>query len=183
MRRYHITLGASTTAGGKVTSASSHGSINGVRIALEGDAVTCPACKTTGKIACIAPRIPESWNGKQVALEDDLCICGCAPPPMLKPSQSLKCQVIDDVAPAAMSAREETGGLVEDDQEVIEQSFSLLNERGGAVEGFRYDLHVNGTIHAKASGYQGGNTIAVPGESANLSLVTWFNIDGASRHG
>ena len=35
MRRYHITLGASTTAGGKVTSASSHGSINGVRIALE----------------------------------------------------------------------------------------------------------------------------------------------------
>lgn len=182
MRRYHITLGASTTAGGKITSASSHGSINGVRIALEGDMITCPACKSTGKIACIGPRIPESWNGKQVALEDDLCICGCAPPPKLKPSQSLKCQVIDDVAPAA-STREETAGLVEDDHEVIEQFFSLLDERGQAVEGFRYDLYVNGEIQAKAYAYEGGNTISVPGDSADLSLVTWFNIDGASRHG
>ena len=183
MRRYHITLGASTTAGGKVSSASSHGSINGARIALEGDTVTCPACKTTGKIACIAPRIPESWNGKQVALEDDLCICGCAPPPKLKPNQSLKCQVIDNVTPAAMSIHEQSAVLVGDDHEVIEQFFSLLDEHGRAVEGFRYDLYVNGTIHARASGYEGGNTIAVPGDSANLSLVTWFNIDGASRHG
>ena len=117
MRRYHITLGASTTAGGKVTSASSHGSINGVRIALEGDMITCPACKTTGKIACIAPRIPENWNGKQVALEDDLCICGCAPPPKLKASQSLKCQVIEEVAPA-VSTHEATEVLVDGDHEV-----------------------------------------------------------------
>lgn len=183
MRRYHITLGASTTAGGKVTSASSHGSINGVRIALEGDTVTCPACKTTGKIVCIGPRIPESWNGKQVALEDDLCLCGCGPPPKLQPSQSLKCQVIDDVAATAMPTRKETAVLAEDDQEVIEQFFSLLDEQGRAVEGFRYDLYVNGTIHAKASGYESGNTVAIPGDRADLSLVTWFNIDGASRHG
>jgi uncharacterized Zn-binding protein involved in type VI secretion len=183
MRRYHITLGASTTAGGKVTSASSHGSINGARIALEGDTVACPACKTTGKIACVAPRIPESWNGKQVALEDDFCICGCAPPPKLKPSQRLKCQVIDDVAPAARSAREKPAVLEEDDQEVIEQFFSLLDEQGHAVQGFRYDLYLNDTIYAKASRYEDGNTVAVPGGGGDLSLVTWFNIDGASRHG
>jgi uncharacterized Zn-binding protein involved in type VI secretion len=182
MRRYHITLGASTTAGGKVTSASSYVSVNGVRIALEGDMISCPACKTIGKIACIASRIQETCNGKQVALEDDLCICGCAPPPKLKSSQSLKCQVIEDVT-SAVSKHEDDAGLVKDDEEVIEQFFSMLDERGMAVEGFRYDLYVNERIHAKASRYQYGNTVAVPGDNGNLSLVTWFNIDGASRYG
>ncbi|WP_229261177.1 PAAR domain-containing protein [Duganella levis] len=42
MKRYTVTLGASTTAGGKVISASSHGAINGVPIALENDGIFCP---------------------------------------------------------------------------------------------------------------------------------------------
>lgn len=96
MKRHTITLGASTSAGGKVISASSHGRINGVTIALEGDVIICPACKSQGKIKCIGPRIPETWNGKQVALENDLCICGCPTPPKLIPNQSLKYQVIGD---------------------------------------------------------------------------------------
>ena len=66
MKRYTITLGASTTAGGKVISASGGGSINGVQIAVEGDPIFCPACKSQGKILCVEPRIPESWNGKML---------------------------------------------------------------------------------------------------------------------
>ena len=96
MRRYTITLGAPTTAGGKVISASSDGSIGGMPIALEGDLVTCPVCKTAGKIQCVGPRIPETWNGKNVALENDLCICRCVNAPKLLPSQNLRCQVIKD---------------------------------------------------------------------------------------
>lgn len=96
MRRYTITLGAPTTAGGKVISASSDGSIAGMPIALEGDLVTCPVCKTAGKIQCVGPRIPETWNGKNVALENDLCICRCPNAPKLLPSQNLRCQVIKD---------------------------------------------------------------------------------------
>lgn len=97
MKRYTITLGASTSAGGKVTSASSHGSINGNTIALEGDAISCPACKSQGKIQCVGPRIPETWNGKNVALENDLCICGCSNPPLLIPNQSLRYQTVSDI--------------------------------------------------------------------------------------
>jgi hypothetical protein len=74
------------------SSASSHGTIDGVQIALEGDAVSCPACKAQGKIQCIGPRIPETWNGKNVALENDLCVCGCPSPPRLVPNQSLRYQ-------------------------------------------------------------------------------------------
>ena len=100
MRRYTITLGAPTTSGGKVISASSDGKIDGALIALEGDLVTCPQCKTAGKILCVGPRIPETWGGKNVALENDLCICRCATHPRLLPSQTLRCQVIKDTGRA-----------------------------------------------------------------------------------
>ncbi|EEF26807.1 Lysozyme, putative [Ricinus communis] len=82
-----------TTTGGKVISASSHGSINGVAIALEGDVIFCPACKLEGKIVCAGARIPETWNGKNVALENDLCACGCTSHPRLVPNQSVKYQI------------------------------------------------------------------------------------------
>lgn len=109
MRRYTITLGAPTSSGGKVISASSDGKIDGSPIALEGDLVTCPVCKTAGKILCVGPRIPETWGGKNVALENDLCICRCASAPRLLPSQTMRCQVIKDTGralsnPAAMPA-------------------------------------------------------------------------------
>ncbi|MES2901587.1 MAG: PAAR domain-containing protein [Pseudomonadota bacterium] len=96
MRRYTITLGAATTAGGRVISASSDGTIDGARIALQGDLVACPACGCTGKIVCVGPRIPETLNGKNVALDNDLCNCRCTPLPRLMTRQSLRCQVIRD---------------------------------------------------------------------------------------
>jgi uncharacterized Zn-binding protein involved in type VI secretion len=100
MRRYTITLGAPTTSGGKVISASSGGKIDGAPIALEGDLVTCPQCKTAGKILCVGPRIPETWGGKNVALENDLCVCRCATHPRLLPNQTMRCQVIKDTGRA-----------------------------------------------------------------------------------
>ena len=132
MRRYTITLGAPTTTGGKVISASSDGKIDGALIALEGDLVTCPVCKTAGKILCVGPRIPETWGGKNVALENDLCICRCAAHPRLLPSQTLRCQVIKDTGralsnpgPAAPAQRVPSGPayterfvLVDDDDGV-----------------------------------------------------------------
>lgn len=92
MKRYHITEGARTTAGGKVVAATSAVAIDGVRGALEGDPLYCPACKSAGKIKCVGPRIPETWDGKPVALSDDLCLCGCPTPPKLLPNQTRKFQ-------------------------------------------------------------------------------------------
>jgi uncharacterized Zn-binding protein involved in type VI secretion len=92
-KRYHITLGAGTSAGGKVTTASSLMSINGARIALEGDKVSCPVCNTEGIIRIDGPRLSERFNSRQVALSDDLCICSCNPPPKLVADQAVKCQL------------------------------------------------------------------------------------------
>jgi uncharacterized Zn-binding protein involved in type VI secretion len=95
IKRYHITLGATTTAGGTVTSASSLISLNGARIALDGDTVFCKACNSDGFIKLDGPRLNDSFNGRQVALSDDLCICKCNQPPRLVNTQTHKAQWID----------------------------------------------------------------------------------------
>jgi len=65
-----------------------------VAVAIEGDSIVCPACRSKGVIQIFGPRIPESWNGKQVALQDDLCVCACPAPPRLVANQTLKYQSI-----------------------------------------------------------------------------------------
>lgn len=102
--RYLITLGASTTAGGKVISAGSCQSINGAGIACEGDKVICPACTSTGFVALNGPRLSQTDNGKQVALSDDLCICKCPSPPRLIASQNFAMQTVDSASHAGQSA-------------------------------------------------------------------------------
>lgn len=104
LTRYLITLGAGTTAGGKVTSASTCRSINGAGVACEGDKVACPACSSIGLIALNGPRLSQSDNGKQVALSDDLCICKCPSPPRLVASQDFVMQTIDSIWHAEQSA-------------------------------------------------------------------------------
>ncbi len=57
--------------------------------AYDGAQISCPACKSTGKISCVGPRRPFGLsNGKQIAMENDLCICKCSVPPKLIASQT-----------------------------------------------------------------------------------------------
>jgi uncharacterized Zn-binding protein involved in type VI secretion len=111
--RYHITVGATTTAGGKVISATSHRSINGAKVACAGDAVFCPKCDSNGVIELDGPRLNESVNGRLVALSDDLCLCKCDPPPRLLASQTVSRQMFEGewVAARKEAAAEEAAML------------------------------------------------------------------------
>ncbi len=113
IKRYYITLGAGTSAGGKVISSSHLDSIDGVGIALEGDRVECPACHSEGTIALDGPRLNESFDGRQVALGDDLCLCRCNPPPRLVAIQRLACQALTESwhARATEAAAQAAAGL------------------------------------------------------------------------
>jgi len=90
--RHYITLGASTSAGGAVTSASSLLALNGLKVALEGDQVSCPACGMAGTIGLDGPRMQARDNGRHYALSDDLCLCECEPAPRLVAAQTLSSQ-------------------------------------------------------------------------------------------
>lgn len=95
LTRYLITRGASTSAGGKVIEANSVRFINDVPVAYADDPVSCPKCNTVGVIKPDGPRLSDIFNGRQVALSDDLCICKCNPPPRLVADQFFVCQEID----------------------------------------------------------------------------------------
>ena len=99
LKRYYITAGATTTAGGVVRASSKHSRINGAFMVLEGDPIDCPACGGQGVVKCVMPRIRHRLDGKEYALSDDLCICGCNPPPKINANQTFKAQyalVVDD---------------------------------------------------------------------------------------
>lgn len=152
MRRYHITLGAKTTAGGIIVTASSCCSINGVAVAVEGDSIVCPACRSKGVIQIFGPRIPESWNGKQVALQDDLCVCGCPSPPRLLANQSLKSQTVGGGGaaahgePAALSAASavrvlaQAAALTEQAEQVALRFMDELTQAPIAAKRYRLEL-------------------------------------------
>jgi uncharacterized Zn-binding protein involved in type VI secretion len=117
INRYYITLGAKTTAGGEVTSANHFDTINGVPAALERDNCWCPKCNSVGVIMPDGPRISETFNGREAALSDDLCICKCSPPPRLVAVQDFAYQIVDvdwhaaeAVATAATAEKLNTAG-------------------------------------------------------------------------
>jgi uncharacterized Zn-binding protein involved in type VI secretion len=75
--------------------------LNGVPLAREGDPVDCPTCGGQGVIKCVMPRIHDRFNGREFALSDDLCICGCHPPPKLIADQEIKFQRVSTDATGA----------------------------------------------------------------------------------
>lgn len=135
MQRFTITEGAKTSAGGTVIQASSHGSINGARIALENDRIFCVACGGPGYISCVGPRLVELWNGVPVALENDICICGCTPHPRLIANQTLRSQWIDDTV-AAGSAAEMADGA----------GTAAVDNAGSKVQSFDLDFLITNQI-------------------------------------
>ncbi|MBC8748977.1 putative Zn-binding protein involved in type VI secretion [Paraburkholderia sp. WC7.3g] len=88
MRRYFIVLGDKTTAGGVVIQAEERFTNHGKPLAYHGAQIYCHACKSTGHICNVPPYRPMTLHGKQIALENDICICKCDPPPRLIASQN-----------------------------------------------------------------------------------------------
>jgi uncharacterized Zn-binding protein involved in type VI secretion len=72
-----------TTAKGVVIAPGDNNTVMGRQIALEGDKIHCPACKTTGVIRSAPPSPEQYHHGTRFAYGGDLCICGCHPPPRI----------------------------------------------------------------------------------------------------
>ncbi|MDR1064116.1 MAG: PAAR domain-containing protein [Azoarcus sp.] len=181
MKRYVITRGARTTANGVVLTGSELCDIDGIPVAREGDLIDCPACNGTGRIRCVGPRIPSDIEGRQKALEGDLCICGCSPPPKLLAIQSLSFQDVEgepdrgaaavpgsgggqaDMASTAMASASASGEPDSGNEFAppsgsgYAERFQLTDERTGeALSGVAYCIEVDGeriTGRSSAEGF------------------------------
>jgi hypothetical protein len=57
--------------------------------------VSCPTCNSTGVIEPDGPRLGHRFNGRLMALSDDVCRCKCSPPPRLVANQTFSRQIVD----------------------------------------------------------------------------------------
>ncbi len=81
--RKQIVVGDPPATGGAVLPYNAPSNrLHGHRVALIGGQVKCEACGKVGVIAKAGgPRRCGAGNGNQIALEGDLCVCACHPPP------------------------------------------------------------------------------------------------------
>ncbi|UCF24836.1 MAG: PAAR domain-containing protein [Ralstonia sp.] len=92
MRRRYVKQGDLTTAKGVIQEGMPLMNHQGTPIAFLGARVYCPACKSYGYIAPDGPHRPDNIGGQHAALEGDLCICKCSPPPRTVASQEIMFQ-------------------------------------------------------------------------------------------
>lgn len=76
MPRGLVLLGDKTTHGGEVISASSAFTVNGKKVALVGDMISCPL-PGHGKNAIIEGYSQRKYQGRPVAVDGCQCQCGC----------------------------------------------------------------------------------------------------------
>lgn len=88
MQRHFARKGDRTTTNGAILEGDDGFIQDGLPVAFHGAKVYCPACNSTGVILTVPPYHPFTTNGKQIALEGDLCVCRCSSPPKLLASQS-----------------------------------------------------------------------------------------------
>lgn len=154
MGRPFIVLGDSTDHGGQVIEASGMSFVHGKRIARVGDKVTCPK-QGHGHTTVIVSGDPTMIvDGQPVARHGDKCACGAtliasqgvagagsAAAPAAPQRPNIEAEVAKGLAvQQAVQARSATQ---DHENIVLEQWFSLEDEQGHPVPGFRYDLFEN----------------------------------------
>ncbi|HIH2752666.1 type VI secretion system tip protein VgrG [Burkholderia aenigmatica] len=82
--------------------------------------------------------------------------------------------------PASMSYALPAFSATSSDDEIVEQSFVLLENGTTPVEGYHYDLFSDDDLHTKKGKYASGETVSVSGQSS-LKLVTWIAGDSARK--
>lgn len=186
IERYLITLGDTTTADGRVTTANSCRTINDIPVAYEGDHVACPKCNSVGVIKPSGPRISETRDGREVALQDDLCICKCNPPPRLVASQNFVCQIVDDEWHAAEVVSAATAAELKNRTKVASASepdaVAILLRDPETKEPFKYRPYRLQLANTAIEGTTDHNGATRPlSVSERASLVSWHVDDVTSK--
>lgn len=157
--RYACLDGDRTTAGGTVhASRTTHLSVKGKRMAVEGDPVYCPACGQTGEIMCTGPRRGNTTNGKLHALNDDLCQCGCSPAPRLVNSETMwveRHEVPHSGAPHTSRSAAGMGAAVVASESAsrVPNGVSAVPQGGGAAAGQGVTPHIQWIRTIDLEGY------------------------------
>jgi len=143
MRRYYLKKGDKSSAGGVVLEGEETCTHYGTAMTYHGAKVWCPACKTTGVICNVPPYRPDTIMGKQTALDNDLCICKCSPPPRLIASQNTDSVSFGTDELAAMRGGADgrpTSRQPISDLNVFDERFTLTDKSGTPLPDMYYTV-------------------------------------------
>ncbi|KUY86216.1 hypothetical protein WL77_20830 [Burkholderia ubonensis] len=139
MRRSYLMVGDKSSANGTVIEGVPMTTHHGTEPTFLGAQVTCPACKSVGRIVPTGPRWPGSMMGKEPALEGDICACKCDPPPVMIASQTDMYMTFESNHLADLGFAP-SGELIEHAFKTHDQHFRIINSDGEPVEGLPYML-------------------------------------------
>jgi uncharacterized Zn-binding protein involved in type VI secretion len=139
LKRSYLKVGDKSSVSGTVVEGIPDTTHHGTELTFVGAAVACPACKTVGHIVAKGPRWPGSMMGKEPALEGDICVCKCDPPPTMLASQSDMFESFESHQLASMGYTD-TGDPIEHASKAYDQHFRIINSDGEPVEGLPYLL-------------------------------------------
>ena len=139
MRRSYLKIGDKSSAGGTVTEGIPDTTHFGTELTFVGAQVACPACKSVGNIVAKGPRLPGSMMGLEPALEGDVCVCKCSPPPVMLPSQSDMYETFESHDLASMGYGP-TGNCLADEP-ASEHWIRFALKDAGSCEGLRCRAH------------------------------------------
>lgn len=139
MRRSYLKVGDRSSVGGTVVEGVPNTTHHGTELTFVGAQVTCPACKSVGRIVPKGPRWPGSMMGKEPALEGDICVCKCDPPPVMIASQSTMYESFESHQLSSMGFGS-SGQPLEHEAKTHDQHFRIINSDGEPVEGLPYLL-------------------------------------------
>lgn len=178
--RYALRNGDATSTGGILIASSDSMFHHGVRVGVEGDYATCPACKAGGPVMnnCY-PAF--DLDGKQVLVSGARVYCKCAKRPVVLPSQS-DFTIEVNRAGAAGEAEPESkmstaGQLVRSNSHQYDRRVQLLDEGTGApLVNRKYRLiRPAGSCEGRTDG--GGFTNRITGDCAELVTFEIFGED------
>jgi len=126
-KRYYIRKSDKTTAGRVVTEGLAGFTMDDKLAAFDTASVWCPVCKVEGQIAIVGPRRPFTLpNNREIAMEGDLCLCQCTPPPRLLASQDVAWMQFENDELARMGYAE--NGLI---RSAYDEQFTLRDHHTG----------------------------------------------------
>ncbi|WP_084687778.1 PAAR domain-containing protein [Paraburkholderia oxyphila] len=176
MRRYLLRPGDKSTAGGVVIEGVENRTHQGRPLTFIDAKVVCPVCNTTGVIGRRGPHRSATMMGKHQALEGDICICACDPPPVMIASQDTAWHEFTarEMGEAPGSSRSMTGAN-HDTHDELEHYFELLDAISGApIDGMTYTLFSDGVALFNSELLASGKTAMVSKAThPDLTFIAW----------
>lgn len=167
-KRYYIHVGDRTTADGVVLEGLTTNTWQGKPNSYEGDKIDCRSCNTKGVIQCDGTRVSHTGShGREAALDGDLCICSCHPPPRLVASQFV--YGTDGVASAAAVdfGNDENNLRAERMASVYDQHLVFEDQHGNRLEGIPYQITDSRGAVLRGFSCADGKTKILPGDNGD----------------